>query len=58
MEIHPAISVAAINIGGTLVGGIGVILALPMAGIVQAIISESRKAYEVILDDAEAGSES
>jgi hypothetical protein len=28
-----------------------VILALPMAGIVQAIIGESRKSYEVILDD-------
>lgn len=58
MEIHPAISVAAIIIGGTLFGGIGVILALPMAGIVQAIISESRKSYEVILDDAEAVSDS
>lgn len=52
MEIHPAISVAAIIIGGTLMGGIGVVLALPMAGIIQAIISESRKTYEVILDDA------
>jgi predicted PurR-regulated permease PerM len=50
MEIHPAISVAAIIIGGTLMGGIGVILALPMAGIIQAIISESRKSYDVILD--------
>ena len=53
MEIHPAVSVAAIIIGGTLLGGIGVILALPMAGIVQAIIGESRKSYEVILDDQE-----
>lgn len=51
MEIHPAISVAAIIIGGTLLGGIGVILALPMAGIIQAIIGESRKSYEVILDE-------
>lgn len=51
MEIHPAISVAAIIIGATLLGGIGVILALPMAGIIQAIISESRKSYDVVLDD-------
>lgn len=51
MEIHPAISVAAIIIGGTLMGGIGVILALPMAGIIEAMISESRKSYNVILDD-------
>jgi predicted PurR-regulated permease PerM len=53
MEIHPAVSVGAIIIGGTLLGGIGVILALPMAGIVQAIIGESRKSYDVILDDQE-----
>lgn len=50
MEIHPAVSVAAIIIGATLMGGIGVILALPVAGIIQAIIAESRKAHEVILD--------
>jgi predicted PurR-regulated permease PerM len=53
MEIHPAISVAAIIVGGTLLGGIGVVLALPMAGIIQAIIGESRKSYDVILDDSE-----
>lgn len=58
MEIHPAISVAAIIIGGTLLGGIGVVLALPMAGIIQAIIGESRKSYDVILDDQEPVSES
>jgi len=51
MEIHPAISVGAIIIGGTLLGGIGVILALPMAGIIQALISESRKSYQVITDN-------
>lgn len=53
MEIHPAVSVGAIIVGGTLLGGIGVVLALPMAGIVQAIIAESRRSYEVILDEAE-----
>lgn len=52
MEIHPAISVGAILIGGNLMGGIGVILALPMAGIIQAIISESRKTYAVVLDES------
>lgn len=54
MEIHPAISVAAIIIGGILLGGIGVILALPMAGIIQAIISESRQPYRVITDGPES----
>lgn len=58
MEIHPAVSVGAIIIGGTLLGGIGVILALPMAGIIQAIIAESRKSYEVVIpDDAGAVSD-
>lgn len=52
MEIHPAISVAAIIIGGTLLGGIGVVLALPMAGIIQALIGEARKSYDVILDES------
>lgn len=50
MEIHPAISVAAILGGGALLGGLGVILALPMTGIIQAMISESRKRHDVILD--------
>jgi predicted PurR-regulated permease PerM len=54
MEIHPAVSVAAIIIGGTLMGGIGVILALPMAGIIQAIIGEWRRSYDVVLDEAGA----
>jgi predicted PurR-regulated permease PerM len=53
MEIHPAISVGAIIVGGTLLGGIGVVLALPVAGIIQALIGEWRKSYEVI-GDAEA----
>lgn len=50
MEIHPAVSVGAILAGGALMGGIGVILALPMTGIIQALISESRRSYDTILD--------
>jgi predicted PurR-regulated permease PerM len=53
MEILPAVSVGAIIIGGTLLGGIGVVFSLPMAGIVQAIIGESRRSYDVILDEGE-----
>jgi predicted PurR-regulated permease PerM len=58
MEIHPAISVGAIIVGGTLLGGIGVIFALPMAGIIQALISESRNSYDVIEDAELSESES
>lgn len=53
MEIHPAVSVGAILAGGALMGGIGVVLALPMAGIIQAIISESRKRHDTILDETD-----
>ena len=51
MEIHPAVSIGAIIVGSALLGPIGVILALPMAGIIQALISETRSQHEVILDD-------
>jgi predicted PurR-regulated permease PerM len=51
MEIHPAVSIGAIIIGSALLGPIGVILALPMAGIIQALISETRSQHAVILDD-------
>lgn len=50
MEIHPAVSVGAIIAGASLLGGVGVLLALPMTGIIQAIISESRRSYDVVLD--------
>jgi predicted PurR-regulated permease PerM len=51
MEIHPAVSVGAILIGASLLGGIGVILALPMAGIVQAIVSEWGQRHRFVLDE-------
>jgi len=53
MEIHPAVSVAAILIGANLMGGIGVVLALPVAGIIQAIIAEAGGRHKVV--DREAG---
>ncbi|HEY4606622.1 MAG TPA: AI-2E family transporter [Acidimicrobiia bacterium] len=53
MQIHPAVSIGAIIVGSLLLGPIGVILALPMAGIIQALISETRNHHEVILDGPE-----
>lgn len=50
MEIHPAVSIGAIIIGSTLLGPVGVILALPTTGIIQALISETRRHHQVILD--------
>jgi predicted PurR-regulated permease PerM len=58
MEIHPAISIAAILIGGALLGGIGIVLALPMTGIIQALISESSAyRHEVVGVAAEPASD-
>jgi predicted PurR-regulated permease PerM len=53
MEIHPAVSIGAILIGSQLLGPIGIILALPMTGIIQALISETRNHHDVILDEGE-----
>lgn len=57
MEIHPAVSVGAIIVGGTLLGGIGVILALPVAGIIQALIGEWRRSYVVVIDTGDVGAD-
>lgn len=57
MEIHPAVSVGAIIVGATLLGGIGVILALPVAGIIQALIGEWRNSYDVVVDTESSESE-
>lgn len=48
MAIHPAVSVAAIIAGGSVLGPMGIILALPFAAIVQALISTSIHRHEVL----------
>lgn len=48
MAIHPAVSVAAIIVGGTLMGASGVVLALPVSAIVQAVISTTIERHQVI----------
>lgn len=55
MEIHPAVSVGAILIGGGLLGAMGVILALPIAGIIQAVVAEWGHRHEVVLDGPPTG---
>lgn len=49
MSIHPAISIAAIIVGGAVMGAIGIILALPMTAIIQAVISTSIHRHEVVV---------
>ena len=53
MSIHPAVSVAAVIAGVSLLGGIGAVLALPVAATVQAVISTAAHRHEVV---AEMGS--
>lgn len=52
MAIHPAVSVGAIVIGGSLMGVSGVVLSLPVAAIVQAVISTSIERHQVIEEAA------
>jgi predicted PurR-regulated permease PerM len=53
MSIHPAVSVAAIIVGGSILGPIGIILALPFAAIIQALISTSIHRHEVVFSGSE-----
>lgn len=48
MDIHPAIAFGAVIIGATMLGGIGAVIALPFAAILQAFISSFGLRHEVI----------
>lgn len=52
MSIHPAVSIGAIVAGGSLLGGVGVVLALPVAAIIQAVISTAARRHELIPEAA------
>lgn len=49
MAIHPAVSVGAIVIGGTLMGASGVVLALPVTAIFQAVISTTIERHQLVV---------
>lgn len=55
MAIHPAVSIGAVIIGGSVMGASGVVLSLPVAAIVQAVISTTIDRHQVI-DGVERGS--
>jgi predicted PurR-regulated permease PerM len=52
MAIHPAVSIGAIVVGASLMGATGVVLALPVAAVVQAVISTTIERHGVI-DEAD-----
>ncbi len=48
MEVHPAVAIGTVFAGGLLLGGVGAVLALPTAAVVQALISTHTTEQEVI----------
>jgi predicted PurR-regulated permease PerM len=54
MAIHPAVTIGALIAGGSLLGGVGVVVALPVAATIQAVISTTVQRHKVIEDDAVA----
>jgi len=55
MAIHPAVTIGSLIAGGSLLGGVGVVLALPVAATIQAVISTTVQRHKVI--EAEAVTE-
>lgn len=48
MSLHPAVSVAAVIAGASILGGIGAVLALPVAAIIQALASTTVHRHELV----------
>jgi predicted PurR-regulated permease PerM len=48
MSIHPAISIAAVIAGASLLGGVGAVLALPVTAIGQALVSAALHRHELV----------
>jgi predicted PurR-regulated permease PerM len=51
MSIHPAVSIAAVIAGASLLGGVGAVLALPVTAIVQALVSATIHRHELVKSD-------
>ena len=48
MDVHPAVAFVAVLIGGTLLGGVGALLALPATAIIQALLSTYVRRHSLI----------
>src|SRR5690606_28300660 len=53
MDVHPAIAFISVVIGGTLLGAVGALLALPATAIIQALLSTYVRRHEVIAELAD-----
>jgi hypothetical protein len=48
MDLHPAVAFGAAIAGGTLLGPMGAIMALPAAGVIQAFVSTILERHDVV----------
>lgn len=48
MDVHPAVAFVSVLVGGTLLGAVGALLALPAAAILQAVLSTYVRRHELI----------
>ncbi len=48
MDVHPAVAFVAVLVGGTLLGGVGALLALPATAIIQALLSTYVRRHSLI----------
>ena len=54
MDVHPAIAFLSVVIGGTLLGAVGALLALPATAVIQALLSTYVRRHEVIAELSDA----
>jgi predicted PurR-regulated permease PerM len=54
MDVHPAIAFLSVVIGGTLLGAVGALLALPATAVIQALLSTYVSRHELIAELSEA----
>jgi predicted PurR-regulated permease PerM len=48
MDVHPAVAFVSVLVGGTLLGAVGALLALPAAAILQALLSTYVRRHQLI----------
>jgi len=53
MDVHPAVAFVSVLVGGTLLGAIGALLALPAAAILQALLSTYVRRHQLIAELSE-----
>lgn len=55
MSMHPAVAIASLIAGTSLLGGVGTVLALPVAATIQAFVSTLIRRHELVAEEAVDG---